>query len=56
LEYVPDNLPPVVGKLEFILTDEHTNGLFYCEPGVEWDYQPEFDRALQLAYSSEVKQ
>jgi hypothetical protein len=56
LEFIPDKLPPLVGKLEIILTDEHTNGLIYCEPGVEWDYQPDFDRALRLIYFTEAKQ
>jgi len=55
VEYVPDEEPHLAGTLEFILTDQHTNGLFYVDVGDEWNYQPEFDRALQLAYSNNAK-
>jgi hypothetical protein len=45
--------PPI--RLRFILTDKQTSDRIDIDAEDRWDYQPEFDRALQLACSNEAK-
>ena len=54
-DFIPDRWERA-GELRFIMTDKHVRDRI--DIGIEdrWDYQPEFDRALQLSYSGEVKQ
>jgi len=44
-----------VGQLFFILTDKHTSEPIDILGEEKWDYESDFDRALQLVYSNEAK-
>jgi len=53
-EAVGKDWTPDIGQLHFIMIDTHTTEPIDVLGEEKWDYQPEFDRALQFEYSKKA--